>query len=398
VSLGTLAGLAGGCDTGTQNNASLGIGPPIHVVGFNGANDAGGNTLPTDGIIQIAFDRLLHPSSVTRQSFSLVDETGVFPEPVVTYDPVARVVSLSNPNLTPGPWLTPGVTYTVTMGVSAANDYTGGSGPRAIDGAVLPAQVVEVFQAVTPASATPSADRLVDFCADVLPIFQYRCTQQGSCHGSPPSGVSNAAVTPAEGLILQTAGGVRTTVIGTGAPLVAEESNTGPLAQPAAAQGKPFGVDMPLVTLNPASSSGNPGASWLLYKVLRGQVRPVDDGVDAGFATCGAAAAPLPVLQLPTPQPPEGLTLPASEQEILSQYILGNEMPYPLGLPNNESTATASAALDCTQASGAVGYSCTLPLTFDELERVRAWITQGATVPAGDCTACATECAECPSP
>jgi hypothetical protein len=356
----SLVALTARCDAGTQTNASLGIGPPIHVVGFNGST----GTIPADGTIQIAFDRLLHPASVTRQSFSLVDESGNFPEEVVTYDPVARVVSLSTPNPSqPGPWLTPARTYTITIGVSAQDDYTGGSGPRAIDGAVLPAQVVETFQAgPAPTPDTPPADRPIDFCNDVLPIFQLRCS--GSlCHAAPLG-----PTLPAEGLILQTADGISNTAIGR----VSQESNMGPLAGTPQVQGQPFGVDMGIVT------PGDPGSSWLMYKVLLGQLRPVDQGLDAGIATCGSAGAPASVDQLPTPlpQPAATLMLPASEQAILSEYILGNQMPYPLNLPASEQTPV----------SGTDNESSTLPLTFDELERVRAWIAEGANVT--ECTAC----------
>ncbi|MGO8998601.1 MAG: hypothetical protein ACLQVI_35210 [Polyangiaceae bacterium] len=293
---------------------------------------------------------------MTRQSFTLEDEAGNYPEPVVTYDPVTRVVSLSSPNAQPGPWLTPSVTYTVTIGVSAPGDYTGGSGPRAIDNATLTAPVVETFQAVAPATPTSGADRTIDFCDDVLPIFQLRCSG-GLCHAAP-LGNDN----PAEGLILETSLGVANTAIGR----VSQESNTGPLAGAPQAQGKTFGVDMGIVT------PGNPGSSWLMYKVLLGALRPIDATLDAGVATCGTDPAPTAVLQLPTPQPAATLMLSLSEQGILSEYILGNQMPYPLNLPANEGTPPEDFA--------------TLPLTFDELERVRAWIAQGANVT--DCTSC----------
>jgi hypothetical protein len=244
------------------------------------------------------------------------------------------------------------------MGVSAPGDYTGGSGPRAIDNATLTTPAVETFQA-GPAASTPSADRHVDFCDDVLPIFQLRCS--GSlCHAAP-LGVSN----PAEGLVLETSLGVANTAINR----VSQESNTGPLAGTPQVQGKTFGVDMGIVFAS-SSTSGDPGSSWLMYKVLLGQVRPIDQGLDAGVATCGNAPAPTSVLQLPTPQPI--LLLPASEQEILSQYILGNQMPYPLNLPANEGTPPDEFD--------------TLPMTFDELERVRAWIAQGANVET--CNSC----------
>jgi hypothetical protein len=343
--------LGGGCDTGTQATAPIEIGPALEVVGFNGSS----GQVPDDGTIQIAFNRLLAPSSVTRQSFVLYDSEQNFPEPLVTYDPVTRVVSLSNPNLDGGPsWLMAGNTYTLKMGVAAAGDYIGGSGPRAIDNVTLAAPVVETFQAVTPSTPTPAADRPIDFCDDVLPIFQLRCSA-GQCHGAP-----FGTVAPAEGLLLETSLGVANTAINR----VSQESNTGPLAGVPQPQGEQFGVDMAIV------GTFDPGASWLMYKVLLGQVRPIDQTLDAGVATCGNASAPASVLQLPSPQPT--LTLPLSEEASLSQYILGNQMPYPLNLAANEQTPAEDFD--------------TLPLTFDELERVRAWITQGANVEA--CNAC----------
>ena len=93
--------------------------------------------------------------------------------------------------------------------------------------------------------------------------------------------------------------------------------------------------------------------------------------VAGGDGVCGDAGT-TPGLQAPTPQPAATLFLPSAERTILSQYILGNEMPYPINLlPNEQSVDPA-----------------TLPLTFDELERVRVWIAQGAPT---------FECSQCPS-
>jgi hypothetical protein len=57
------------------------------------------------------------------------------------------------------------------------------------------------------------------------------------------------------------------------------------------------------------------------------------------------------------------------ERARLAQLILGRAMPYPLDLPAGMQTAQSE---DPTRA----------PLTFDELERLRAWIAQGAQVSA----------------
>jgi hypothetical protein len=198
----------------------------------------------------------------------------------------------------------------------------------------------------------------VTFCADVLPIFQRECSTS-LCHGAP-----QGASLPAEGLVLETSDGIAATAI----RRVSQESNTGSQAGLGLPQGRLFGVDMAIV------EPGDPGSSWLLYKVLLGQARSVDDGLDAGFAACGDAGAPPPVGQTPSPQP--SLPLSASEREILAQYILGAPMPYPLNLPADQPTPEG----DVTATSSV------LPLTFDELERVRAWIAQGATVT--ECNAC----------
>ncbi|HEY2510118.1 MAG TPA: hypothetical protein VGI39_04660 [Polyangiaceae bacterium] len=321
-------------------------------------------TLPADltSTVQIGLDRLLHPASVTRQSFALRDVAGNYLQPVVTYDPVARVVTLQNNATGPtGAWLQAGTSYEVVMGVAKSDDWAGLGGPRAIDGATLSAQVVKTFQAVAATTATSSPDRLVDFCSDVLPVFQYRCSAS-SCHGAPQGSM------PAEGLVLQTANGIANTVFSSAGTRVAQESNTGGAAGTGHPQGRPFGVDMALIT------PGDPGSSYLLYKVLLGQVRPVDQGLDAGVPTCGAASLPAPVAQTTLPQP--SLTLPDDEQTRLSQYILGDQMPFPLNLPANYPTPVGPPDDE----------SATLPMTFDELERLRAWIAQGARLE--QCPAC----------
>jgi hypothetical protein len=353
-----------GCDVGNPTRASLQVGPSLHVVGFNA--DASGGTLPADltSTIQIALDRLLHPASATRQSFARRDASGNYLQPVVTYDPVARVVTLHNNDALPvGSWLTPGITYEVVMGVAQADDWTGLSGPRAFDGATLEKQVIKTFRAVAATTQTRNPDRIVDFCADVMPIFQFRCSG-GLCHAAPL-----ATRTPAEGLVLQTADGVANTLFSAGGTRVAQESNTGSLAGQGQIQGRPFGVDMPLVT------PGNPGSSYIMYKVLLNGRRPIDQGLDAGNPTCGVPVRQLPVENTALPQP--SLTLSDNERTLLGQYILGDPMPYPLNLPDNVPTPVGPNDDE----------SATLPLTFEELERLRAWIAQGAAV---------TQCPACP--
>ncbi len=312
------------------------------MVGFNGT--AAGGTLPDDGTIQIAFDRLLDPASVTRQSFSLSDDSGNYPEEVVTYDPILRVVTLSTNS--GGAWLTQGATYKVVMGQAAASDTTGLTGPKAIDGATLTASVVETFQAVASAG-TESEYRAMDLCNDVLPVFQNDCSST-NCHGAPQDGQY-----PREGLALTTPLGIASTAISR----ASQESNTGAQAGAGTAAGAaPFGVDMPII------DPGNPGNSWLIYKLLLAAGNPT---VSPDPVSCGGTSVsplPAPALNSDTANPnAPTVLLSDSERSILSELVIGEQMPYP---PNTA-------------------------LGLDELERISAWIAQGATV---------VQCPNCPGP
>src|SRR5215217_7056332 len=92
-----VAALAAACDQAHQDDVAF-QGPPVRVVGTNFAN---GKTVPANGSVQIAFDRLLHPATVNRQAVVVVEPGGrPVANPIVTYDPVARVVSLSGPDPT----------------------------------------------------------------------------------------------------------------------------------------------------------------------------------------------------------------------------------------------------------------------------------------------------------
>jgi hypothetical protein len=301
-------------------------------VGFNASGDAGpnGTTLPADGTIQIAFDRLLAPNSVTRQSFEVSDASGLYLEPVVTYDPVARIVSLQSPNPPGTSWLTVGATYYVQIGVAKASDTTGLTGPKAIDGATLTQAVTEVFQAVAPAAGgTASPDRAIDFCDDVLPIFIAHCSG-APCHSGPSGGSE-----PREGLILDAPTGLLNTAVNR----VSQESNTGGLAGLPSAP-EQFGVDMPII------AAGSPGDSWLMYKIL---LAPSPATTAVNPVSCGDAGLPAPVSQASAANPAApSVPLSASEQAILGEMILGEPMPYPPSVPG----------------------------ATDEMERIRAWISQ----------------------
>ncbi|MGH7279905.1 MAG: hypothetical protein ACRELY_00140 [Polyangiaceae bacterium] len=311
--------------------------------------------VPADGVIQIAFDRVLLTASVTRQAFLLGDANNVAINPVVTYDPVRRIVTLSNPAPAGGSWLTPGLSYKLILTTpGTSQDHL--SGARAIDGAVLDsASAVETgFMAAAPANAGP-IDAKMSFCNDVLPIFQARCSA-GQCHGAPtiqpPSErFPDGHTVPAAGLLLETSQGVLATAIGR----VAQGSNTGATAGAGGPPYPKFGIDLPLI------DPGDPANSWLMYKVLLAPLPTADAGVLTN-PNCGDNPPP------PTAEPAPAtqfMDLSDDERARLENYVLGSQMPYPPSPGRDDRSQN---------------------LTEDELERVRAWIAEGATV--NDCSSC----------
>ena len=341
--------LGAACDQGTQHDQVL-VAPPLTVVGTNVDTT---KAFPANGSIQIAFDRLLHPATAVRQSFLL--SGGL--QPTVQYDPVTRIVSLSTSSPTSAtPWLTPGQTYSLTLPIPAPGALN--SGPRAIDGATLTTPYTIEFIVGPPDPAVATAERAVDFCADVIPIFQNRCSG-GKCHATPLG-----SQLPAEGLILQTPDGVANTAIAR----ASQESNTGARAGVGLPAQRLFGVDMPIV--DPL----NPGNSWLMYKLLLARTRPVDQGLDGGAWACGRTAAlPAPAL---ASTPTFIVPLADDEKTRLGQFVLGSQMPFPVFRPADQATPQTSTDDETDE----------LPCTFDEMERIRAWISQGATT--AECPLC----------
>ena len=306
----------------------------------------------------LAFDRFLDPRTVTRQSINLEDSGGsLLTDALVAYDPVLLTVTLSNPGA-PSKWLTAGEQYRVVL-KGPADGGTGGGGIMAIDGATLAAPVTILFTAG--AAAVPSAlgEPVMHFCADVFPIFKQKCAvchiypcQQAVCPTPAAYPGDGGIETPYEGLVLQAGPngnlqGIQATAIGQ----VANESNTGPLAAPGTSStGQPFGVDMPII------DPGQPGNSWLLYKTMLPS--PYDAGVPAAVDPANDPDASSSNFD-------EGLVSPITRAERgrLSNYVLGNLMPY----PRQVDPAASDGVLDQRR-----------PLTLPELERLRAWIGQGA--------------------
>jgi hypothetical protein len=294
--------------------------------------------------IELAFDRLLLQTSITRQTFQLSDTSTPphFLQPTPAYDPVSRVVRLCVGGLEVDQF------YRITI----ASPVDGGdpNGLRAIDGALLdPTQsnVIE-FQVTSggpysgfDACVAPTA---VNFCNDVLPIFAHNCGG-GNCHSGS---------LPAAGLVMNTEAGMRATALNR----VAQGANTGSVAanDSLTRGGRPiFGVDMPIIDAINAQAGGAPGNSWLVYKLLLAA-----PGVCAGSSCDAGAGGHTQQLAV------SWNVLSAPEQATLSDFISGREMPFPQ-VPTPPSQGPSIS-----------------PLTADDMETVSLWILQGASVP--DCT------------
>jgi hypothetical protein len=331
------AAAIGACDAGKQADQQT-KGPPIKIKEISvGSN----RTLPADGEIQIALDRYLLPQSITRQSVFVVDAGGEPADPalITRYDPMSRTISVRGSK---DVWLTPGQPYKLRFSIPP-NDELDDRGLRAIDRATLdPNQPLEYAFFASDATGEKN-EKTVDFCGDVLPILTMKCTL-GVCHAS---GGGAAA-----GLILDNFTGVRETAV----QRVANGANTNARAGQPDDPHRVFGVGMPLI------DPEEPGNSWLLYKIELARPPTVDAGAASAYI-CNkvpdkdevALATVDPYRFVVKVEPPSDL-----ERAILQDHVPGREMPFP---------------------------SQTQPLTFDERQRLRLWIAQGAKMTeCGGCT------------
>jgi hypothetical protein len=339
------AAAAAACDQGPQDDERP-AGPPVRVVA---TNFEGGRTIPANGSVQLAFDRVLHPSTVNRQGVIVLEVSGrAVTNPVVTYDPVTRVVSLSAPDPRGSRWLVPGQPYLVFLTHPEDPDSPGGL--RALDGATVERTATRRFAFFAgPEEVDERArgfDPRVEFCRDVLPIFRARCGSS-NCHGSPDP---QRGTRPRMSLVLDTPLGISNTAL----RRASQESNTGSRAGLGGPPARVFGVDMPIV------DPGNPATSWLLYKLML--AAPAADDPSRPELTCGEAAAQPVVIGTPLAR---FAPLSADERARFANHVMGSPMPYP-------------------EQPGADDRSRNL--TFEQLERIRSWISQGAEV---------TECGGC---
>jgi hypothetical protein len=173
-----------GCGQPTNQQYNLGF--ALHLAA---SNVGVGSPLPAGQPIELAFDRLLLPITVTRQSFTLVDQAmptnGILFS--IAYDPVARVVTIN-------PLTALSANHSYVLSMISPTHPTDPSGLHAIDGATmdLNAPRTITFQVVAAAAAPPamcgaSVGPCIDFCKSIVPILVNDCVS-GSCHQatSPP--------------------------------------------------------------------------------------------------------------------------------------------------------------------------------------------------------------------
>lgn len=328
------------CDAGKQHQQQT-VGPAIRILGANVGAD---QKLPADGVIQIAFDRYLLPSTVNRQSIGVLDGAKqpltADLAPIIVYDPIARTVTVSGPKQ---PWLIEGQPYTLVLGIPKGDAEQGGV--RAIDRATLAADQKRELAFLVGPKTGATIEPNVSFCRDVLPIFTAKCNLP-TCHGSGDRAAAS--------LVLDTSAGVGATALNR----IAQGSNTGPRSINPPSPGRIFGVDMPII------DPGNPGNSWLMYKIDLARLPVVKPQVPKFACTKGLTEPPQKLVFAPL-VPQAQRTADESERAILSNYILGREMPFPVAIPG--------------------GYS-EEPLTFEEREMVRLWIK--SLVPGGAVPEC----------
>jgi hypothetical protein len=323
----------------------------VHVVASNVGTNA---TLPAGQPIELAFDRLLLPITVNRQSFVLVDAAD--PSTAITftiaYDPVARVVTMN-----PVQALTPNHTYTLT--ILSPSIPTDASGLHAIDGATMDPNSPKSFSiqvgnaaATAPQMCNGVVGPCIDFCNDVYMFLPTTCGALQQCHSAKPVPVLGLTLGPKAAAAAQY---IAATAIGR----LAVESTMGALSEPGAPSSH-FGQDMPIIdatsTVDGPPGTGDPGNSFLMYKVLM-----------AGPANAPSASMTVyPSLTWPGPGGQAGVVpaLEGSERDTLASYIAGREMPL----------STVQGAIKTTPNPG---------LSVDQLETLSLWIAQGA--PLANC-------------
>ncbi|HEY6556294.1 MAG TPA: Ig-like domain-containing protein [Polyangiaceae bacterium] len=352
-----------GCDQGTPALEDS-VGPPLRLVAsypeagegvdcVSSADPACG--VPTNGPLELRFDRQLLHSTAVRQSLAVYSgepQSPVFLRP--DYDAVERVLRYY-----PSEPLQPNTLYTVQL----PQPTTGAPfGFRAFDGAPLGEGPVPLrFSFYTAAESVGPEPTCEPTCDDIVRRFQASGCARLGCHNSEPEPDACGAGAaldhnqecvgvPRMGLDLASVPGLRRSAISR----VAHQAEVGaqggvPLVNPAR-----MGVQMPLV------DPGRPGNSYLLFKTLLRTANfnlPPDEQLTPDERARRAACTPVYRSRLP-----EGETRAPSEEErtrLRNWFVRGEGMPL---LPRDGDPERS-------------------PLTLDALHEIQRWIALGARCP-----------------
>lgn len=288
--------MIGGCDTGGLTPETP---PTVHLQEVELSTSVDSRGLPqtssilkpggsaTDIVsttsIRLRFSRFLLPTDTFRQSIcvqsdprtvsSLDDCRGnVFVEP--SYDPIRRQITLRQSPDASKTHLLPATTYWVTVfpPPDASSD-----GIQAFDGAPLDAPTPIHFTTldVDPAGAKVEPLPAPVFCSPdkgkTPGAFDHlkNCSTAG-CHLNGATDMQGGPLDAPEGLDMSDLVPLRTTAIGH----VAHETQTGEHAAIGENSGLRFGRAMPIV------DPGNPGNSYLLYKIITSRDNTTEPDAD----------------------------------------------------------------------------------------------------------------------
>lgn len=348
-----LALALGACDV-AKPEAERASGPDVRLVDAFPPDGCGIDNvdceMPTNGVIALRFDRFLNPASVSRAAIRVVTgDPKVSPQGIllnVVYDPVERVVEY-RPK--PGYAFQRGALYSYELLVP---ELPGDPGIQAFDGAPIAAGdaplrgsfIVSGLPLLSPEVPTPT-------CADIVEhIFsdELGSCASASCHRSFDNIAAGKPVGDApHGLWLDSRANLRATAIGH----IARQTETGDRAGGSAEQ-RPvrFGSRMALI------DPGNPGASYLLYKLLRNP---------RNYEPCGAAdQAPFCTDESPTTSVHRMLPLrnhqslrPSDDElaRLREWFVLGDPMPLD---PTNQGLRVGLSGLRGVSAFIAAGAHC----------------------------------------
>lgn len=344
----------GACDV-AKPDAERGSGPDVRLVDAFPLGGCGIENhdceVPTNGVLAFRFDRFLDPATVSRQAIRVfTGDPERSPQGIlfdVTYDPIERVVEYT-PSANNS--FEAGALYTYELLVP---DAPGEPGIRAFDGAPL-AEGDLPLRGSFIVSGLPliKLEQPVPTCADIVQhVFSDELggCAGASCHRSFDNVAAGNPVGDApHGLWLDSRANLKNTAIGR----IARQTEVGDVSggEPEL-HGARFGVRMALIDTGEAG----PGASYLLYKLLRNPLNyePCTHGSGPFCTDDSPELSSHRLLPLHRHQ-----TLRPTQDELtrLREWFVRGE-PMPLD-PNNQGLSVGLGGLRAVSAFIAAGADC----------------------------------------